>query len=68
MQILFNPEYYLGTIMGRKHKSNSIKYVKRSNENLRQENESLRHMANYAMARNIEIQNEVTTLKNYKTV
>ncbi len=65
MQILFNPEYYLGRIMGRKHKSNSIKYTKRSNENLRQENESLKQMANYTMARNIEIQNKVTTLENY---
>ena len=53
------------TIMGHKHKNNSIKYIKQSNQNLMQENESLKQMANYAMARNVEIQNKVTTLENY---
>ena len=52
-------------IMGRKYKNNSIKYIKQSNQNLMQENESLKQMANYAMARNVEIQNKVTTLENY---
>jgi hypothetical protein len=51
--------------MGRKHKSNSIKYIKRSNDNLRQENESLKQMTNYAMARNLETQNKATMLENY---
>ena len=30
-----------------------------------QKNESLKQMANYAMVRNVEIQNKVTTLENY---
>jgi hypothetical protein len=51
--------------MGRKHKSNSIKYIKQSNDRLKHENESLKQMANYAIARNIETQNKVTTLENY---
>ena len=51
--------------MGRKHKRNSVKYIKQSNKNLRQENENLKQITNYTMARNIEIQNKVTTLKNY---
>src|SRR6266542_3469860 len=67
MQTLLNPEYYLGTIMGRKHKSKSYKYIKQSKEHLRQENESLKQMANYTMTRNIETQNKVTTLENYNT-
>ncbi|GBB90181.1 hypothetical protein RclHR1_17060005 [Rhizophagus clarus] len=51
--------------MGRKHKRNSVKYIKQSNENLRQENENLKQITNYTMAQNIEIQNKVTTLENY---
>lgn len=51
--------------MGRKHKRNSVKYIKQSNENLRQEYENLKQTTNYTMARNIEIQNKVTTLENY---
>jgi hypothetical protein len=50
--------------MGRKHKSNSFKYIKQLNERLKQENECLKQMANYATVRNIETQKEVTTLEN----
>ena len=51
--------------MGCKHKRNSVKYIMQSNENLKQENDCLKQMANNAIARNIEIQNKVTTLENY---
>lgn len=44
--------------MGRKHKNNSIKYIKQNlmqeNKNLVQVNESLRLMSNYATVRDIE--------------
>lgn len=48
--------------MGRKHKNSSFKYVM---EHLKQENECLKQMVNYATIRNIENQNKVTTLENY---
>lgn len=51
--------------MGRKHKNNSVKFIKQSNERLKQENECLKQMANYATVRNIETQKKVTTLENY---
>jgi hypothetical protein len=51
--------------MGRKHKNNSFKYIKQSNEQLKQENVYLKQMTNYAMIRNIETQNKITTLVDY---
>ena len=51
--------------MGRKHKTNSFKYIKQSNECLKQENECLQKMVNCEIARNIEIQKKIMELENY---
>ncbi len=51
--------------MGHKHKNNSFKYIKQSNEHLKQENKCLQKMVNCEMARNIEIQKKVMELENY---
>src|SRR6266498_2921535 len=44
--------------MGRKHKSNSLKYIK-------QENKKLKQMLNNGTARNIEMQKKIVELENY---
>ena len=48
--------------MGRKHKSNSIKYI---NKCLKQENASLQQMTNYMSLRNAEIQKKNLELESY---
>ncbi len=51
--------------MGRKHKSNSLKYIKQDNEKLKQENKYLQQMLNNGTARNIEMQKKIVELENY---